>query len=216
MEVGMEIRARNAALSIAVAFILWYLTFIIRPFNFWLMMTFNTVLLSALAFRFGGLTLRTRELTVRNALIGLAAGLVLYGVFWLGHHGLILIHAVTGLLPERAENLGAIYANRGNVPPALVAVLLFFPIGFGEEVYWRGFVQNYFTSRWNNPLMAFAITVILYTGVHVPTGNPVLILASFVCGIYWSGLYAVTGSLVPVIISHMVWDPLIFVFFPIR
>ena len=85
----------------------------------------------------------------------------------------------------------------------------------GEEVYWRGFVQRYFSGKWGST-MAFLVTLILYTGVHLPTGNPVLILASFVCGAYWGALYCMSGSLVPVLISHMVWDPLIFIISPIR
>lgn len=152
---------------------------------------------------------------MRNAGIGIAAAMALYGVFWLGHEILILANAYTGMLPRRAENLNAIYASRTELPQYIIAVLLFFPIGFGEEIYWRGFVQRFFQIKWGKGV-AFLLTVILYTGVHLPTGNPVLILAAFICGIYWSGLYWYAGSIVPVLISHMLWDPFIFVIAPIK
>ena len=189
--------------------------FNIRPFNFWLMMTISTILLSAISFCFGGPSFRWEECTLKHVIAGLAAAAVLYGIFWLGHHILVLINEYTGMLPQRAENLNAIYANKENVPSSLVGLLLFFPIGFGEEVYWRGFVQRYFQGR-HGKWTAFFITVVLYTGVHVPTANPVLILAALVCGVFWGGLYVCTGSLIPVLISHMVWDPFIFIIFPIR
>ena len=34
-------------------------------------------------------------------------------------------------------------------------------------------------------------------------------------GLFWGGMYLKTGSLVPVLISHMIWDPLIFVLVPV-
>ena len=210
-----HILQRAVIASVVVAFILWFVTFNIRPFNFWLLMTINTVLLSAVSFYYGGFPCRFKEFNTRNIALGILSAAVLYGVFWVGHNILVLINEYTGLLPQRAENLNSIYANKGNVPPALVGMLLVFPIGFGEEIYWRGFVQRYFQGR-QGKWVAFIITVVLYTGVHVPTANPVLILAAFICGIFWGGLYVCSGSLVPVLISHMVWDPFIFIIFPIR
>ncbi len=203
------------ALSILLAFFLWYATFIVRPFNFWLTMTFNTVLLSVISFASGKIPWQKREWSLRNTGIGILAAIALYGIFWLGHEMLVLAGAYAGLLPRRAENLNAIYASRAELPQYLIAVLLFFPIGFGEEIYWRGFIQRFFLTRWGKGA-AFLLTVVLYTGVHLSTWNPVLILASFICGVYWSGLYWYTGSLVPVLISHMLWDPFIFVIAPIK
>lgn len=178
-------------------------------------MAFNTILLSAISFAAGRIPWRGKEWNRRNICIGVLAAIVLYGVFRLGHEILILINTYTGILPRRAENLNAIYASRAELPQYIIAALLFFPIGFGEEIYWRGFIQRSFQVRWGKGA-AFLLTVILYTGAHLSTGNPVLVLAAFICGVYWSGLYLYTGSLVPVLISHMLWDPFIFVIAPIR
>ncbi len=210
-----HILKRAVIASVVIAFILWFIAFNIRPFNFWLLMTINTVMLSAISFYFGGVPCRINEFNARNIAIGILSAALLYGVFWAGHNILIMANEYTGLLPQRAENLSSIYANKGNVPPALIGLLLVFPIGFGEEIYWRGFIQKYFQGR-RGKWAAFVITVLLYTGVHLPTANPVLILAAFICGIFWSGLYLLVGSLVPVLISHMVWDPFIFIIFPIK
>jgi hypothetical protein len=201
--------------SVLLAFFLWYATFIIRPFNFWFMMTFNTLFLSIISFASGKIPWHRGDWSLRNISIGILAAMALYGIFWLGHEILILAGAYTGMLPRRAENLNAIYASRAELPQYIIAILLFFPIGFGEEIYWRGFIQRFFQMRWGKGT-AFLLTVILYTGMHLSTGNPVLILAALICGVYWSGLYWYTGSLVPVLISHMLWDPFIFVIAPIK
>lgn len=179
------------------------------------MMTFNTILLSMISFYRGGRLFTKKEWSVRNILLGIGAAALLYGIFLTGHHILVWATNNIGILPKRAENLNSIYANREIISPAIIAALLFFPIGFGEEVFWRGFVQRFFQQKWGKPL-AFVLTVLLYTGVHIPTANPVLILAAFVCGIFWGGFYHLTQSIVPVIISHMVWDPFIFIIFPIK
>lgn len=207
-------KALVVILSVFLAFVLWYVMFILRPFNFWFMMSFSTILLSAISFLSGGVPFRLKEWGIKNIIFGICAAAFLYCIFWAGNNILIWFDSVTGLLPHRTENLNSIYANREIISPAVIAMLLFFPIGFGEEVFWRGYIQRFIEGRWGRT-SAFIITVILYTGVHVPTANPVLILASFICGIYWGGLYSLTGSIVPVIVSHMVWDPFIFIIFPV-
>ncbi len=201
--------------TILLTFILWYLMFVIQPFNFWLMMSISTLLLAAFAWILGRPLMRKNEWNRRNIGMGLLSAAILYGVFWMGHQVLLLAENILPLLSHRAENLSAIYANRGELPALWNALLLFFPIGFSEELYWRGLVQKHFTTRMSG-LAAFLLAATIYTAVHIPTGNVVLILAALVCGIFWGGLYLWSGSLVPVLISHMVWDPLIFVIFPIH
>jgi uncharacterized protein len=203
-------------LSILLAFVLWFVTFIIRPFNFWLMMSINTSLLAAVSFAFGRPLISREELSLKNILLGILAAVLLYFVFRVGNRVLIFISGVLPtLIPDRAGNIEAVYANRGALSPVVVGVLLFFPIGFGEEIFWRGFVQARFSQKWGPPA-AFALTTLLYVGVHVPTGNPVLILAAFTCGLFWGGIYMAFGKLVPALVSHMLWDPAIFVMFPIE
>lgn len=190
--------------------------FVIRPLNFWLMMSLSTSLLATIAFIFGRPLIFREELTWKNMLLGILAAGALYVVFWTGNEFLILMSRfLPTLIPDRAGNINAVYANRGILSPLLVGILLFFPIGFGEEIFWRGFVQRRCSVKWS-PLSAWIVTTILYVVVHLPTGNPVLILAAFTCGAFWGGLYAVTGRLVPVLVSHMVWDPVIFVIWPIH
>jgi len=202
--------------GIALAFVLWVVMFVYRPLNFWAMLTFSTSLLAAIAFLLGRPLRLGREFTAKNVLIGVLLAALLYAVFYLGNQFLILVSRLfPALLPDRAGNIASVYANLGGLSPALVSLLLFFPIGFGEEVFWRGFVQRRLGESWS-ARSAFGLTALLYTAIHLPTGNPVLILAALTCGLFWGGFYWATGSLVPVLVSHMLWDPFIFVIWPIR
>jgi membrane protease YdiL (CAAX protease family) len=202
--------------SILLAFVLWYLVFILKPFNFWILMACNTLLLIFISTYLGGTGIRRDEINVSNILLGIGSALLLYAIFWIGNKIIISISTLIPLLfSDRTGNLDAIYANRESLPSLAVAGLLFFPIGFGEELYWRGFIQRYYSRKWNGSV-ALLITTLFYVLVHLPTGNPVLIIAALTCGVFWGFMYMVTGKLVPVLISHMIWDPLIFVFFPVR
>jgi len=202
--------------SIGLAFVLWFVMFVLQPLNFWVMLTFSTSLLSVVAFALGRPLIPSREFTAKNILVGVLLAALLYAVFYLGNQFLLLVSRFfPSLLPDPARDIASVYANLGGLSPSLVAFLLFFPIGFGEEVFWRGFVQRRFRER-GSATAAFVLTTLLYTAIHVPTGNPVLILAALTCGLFWGGFYRATGSLVPVLVSHMLWDPFIFVIMPIR
>jgi len=202
--------------SIVLAFVLWIVMFVFRPLNFWVLLTFSTSLLAAIAFALGRPLLSSGEFTAKNLLLGILLGALLYAIFYAGNRFLMLVSLLfPALLPDPAGDIASVYANLGGLSPALVAFLLFFPIGFGEEIFWRGFVQRRLRGRWSAG-SAFVLTTLLYTGIHLPTGNPVLILAALTCGLFWGGFYWARGSLVPVLVSHMLWDPFIFVIAPIR
>ncbi|MDZ7724860.1 MAG: type II CAAX endopeptidase family protein [candidate division KSB1 bacterium] len=199
--------------GVILAFILWWIMFVHPPLNFWILMAVSTLTLTVI-----GLTAdpgMLRSWNLRMVAWGIGSALVLWGIFWIGNELLQLINAhVVEILPERSIQLQSVYANRDAIPQPLLILLLAFPVGFGEEVFWRGLVQKQLQHRLSNGL-GYAAGVALYAGVHIVTGNGLLIIAALVCGLYWGAIYWKTGSLVPVLISHMIWDPLIFVLFPL-
>lgn len=196
-------------LSIVIAFILWFVMFVVKPFNFWVMMSVSTSILIAVSYLFGRPLFKTGELNIRNVSLGVASAVVLYFIFWTGKKLLPFF------IPAHAENLSAVYGNMGGTPALIVAALLFFPIGFGEEIFWRGYIQKELSAG-AGKYLGLIITTAIYTAVHIPTLNPVLILAALTCGLFWGYLYLLTGSLVVVLISHMIWDPLVFAVFPLK
>ncbi|MCX6145762.1 MAG: CPBP family glutamic-type intramembrane protease, partial [Candidatus Kapabacteria bacterium] len=62
---------------------------------------------------------------------------------------------------------------------------------------------------------AMRITILLYMLVHIWAMNPMLLLAALVLGLHWGYMYYKFGSLIPGIISHSLWDTIIFVILPI-
>jgi len=201
--------------SLVVVTGLWYVMFVVRPFNFWLMMGLSTLFLTAIAFSVQPRLIDRNDLTLAQCALGAGSALVLYGIFWVGNHALVFFsQTIPGLVPPPGGDLAAIYANRGGLSPVWVGLLLVFPIGFGEEIYWRGLVQRYFGERLGG-MRGFVVTTAIYVIVHVPTGNMVLLIAALTCGLFWGALYWRTGSIVLVLVSHMLWDPLVFVLAPI-
>ena len=59
------------------------------------------------------------------------------------------------------------------------------------------------------------LTTAIYSLVHVFALNFMLLVAAAVCGFFWGWLYQREQSLIPVILSHSIWDVIIFVIFPL-
>jgi membrane protease YdiL (CAAX protease family) len=88
-------------------------------------------------------------------------------------------------------------------------------MGPAEEIYWHGFVQRRLTGRYGATVGVLA-TAVVYTLVHVVSLNFMLVAAAGVCGLYWGLLFQREKNLIPLIISHALWDFLIFVLFPMK
>lgn len=141
--------------------------------------------------------------------VGLVAAAVLYGMFWLGNV------VSTHILPFAASQVDSIYTLRTGQNRWLIAMLLLFIIGPAEEIFWRGFVQKRVSKKYGL-LIGFIVAAAVYTLVHVGSFNLMLIAAAGLCGVFWGLLFAVTGNLWPCIISHAVWDVVIFILLPIQ
>ena len=195
-----------ASLSLALAAILWTLVFLIRPFDFWIMLAFSTLILLLIS----ALINRSKwdvKINARMVLYGVLSAVLLYGFFYAGFQ-------VTRSNPMLSEGVSRIYELRSSVPSILVGSILVFPIGPGEEIYWRGLIQRRFAERLGANT-GFLTATAAYALVHLPTLNPPLILTAFIGGLVWGYLYRRTGSLVPAVISHVLWDLLIFVVAPL-
>jgi len=194
--------------TLFVATILWYLLFVIKPMNFWLEMSLSISALVLMSLIFNKGNLKIERLTIRHILIGIFSAIALYIIFYLGN-------IISGyLFPFKDSQVLSVYSNRSKGNLIWIGLLLFFIIGPGEEIYWRGFIQNTLSKKLGES-KGYIISVLLYAGVHIITGNIMLVIAALVCGIFWGWLYKKEKSLLPVIISHAIWDLTIFVIFPL-
>lgn len=150
------------------------------------------------------------RLSVRAVAIGLASAVVLWGVFYLGHA------ASTVLFSFAQPQVGAIYGLRNGNSHLWIALLLLFIVGPAETIFWQGFVQRNLMKRWGD-LAGFIGTVLVYSLVHLWSFNIMLLMAAAVCGAFWGGIYLLLKprNLWPLLISHAVWDVMVFILFPI-
>ena len=88
---------------------------------------------------------------------------------------------------------------KSRTQPVVVASMARVPIIVGEERVWRG----------------VALAAVVYAQVHVPLASPVLVAAGFVCGLAWGTLRAMTASLVPALVAHLLWNMVVLVWLPL-
>ncbi len=190
------------------ALILWTFMFRVNYGNFWIWMVIATSSLSIWSFSHDRSILKYNWSWGKIITWGVVSAAILYGIFVLGD-------IVTQSFINQDQQIDSIYGRKSQLPQWTIGLLLLFPIGPGEEIFWRGFVQKRFAKKWN-PWVGFLIAGLAYTAVHIPSMNLMLIGAAGVCGVFWGLLYKVTGSVLPGIVSHAVWDVSIFVLFPIQ
>jgi membrane protease YdiL (CAAX protease family) len=146
------------------------------------------------------------RLDAKMVLLGVVSAVLLYLLFYFGFQ-------VTKSNPIFSEGVGRVYEFRTS-SSYLIGLALVFPIGPGEEVYWRGLIQRRFSEKFGRSI-GLATATSAYALVHLPTLNPPLILTAFIGGLVWGYIYKSTGSLIPVTISHVLFDLLIFVIAPL-
>jgi len=197
----------------ALAAFFWFVMF--SPWtaprlNFWLVMAAATAVLSA-----AGLWLqreRLREIYAfrpSHVLIGILSALVLYAVFQAGNA------VSTQILQFAKPEIAGIYSTRAQASPLVIGLLLLFWIGPAEEIFWRGFVQERLYGRLGR-VGGYLAASLIYAAIHVFGFNFMLFMASLICGLFWGALYLKYRSVWPGLISHAVWDVLIFVVIPVQ
>lgn len=183
-------------------------------FDFWWLMSASVLVLCCAALRFDTsfftrLADDLKEHVFEKCLLGFASAAVLYLVFLCGNYLSALIY------PDAASYIENVYALRRNASLVRIILLIALVIAPGEEIFWRGFVQQALEKRIKIHA-AVVSTALLYTAVHLASLNPMLLAAALVCGLFWGSLYAWKHSLLANIVSHIVWDLLVFAIIPFR
>lgn len=204
--------------AVLAAALLWFYMF--SPWtgawpNFWVVMSCSALVLTSMALAF---TPDRRELAkVEKPLLQIAGGVALafalWGVFWIGDR-------LSSMMFDFARpEVDAVYAMKHGFPPQLIAVLLLFLIGPAEELFWRGYVQRTLARILPGKRaadLAFLLTVAVYALVHIWSFNFMLVMAALVAGAVWGLVYRICPKALPaLIVSHALWDALVFVILPI-
>ncbi len=208
---------KRLCIAIGVAALLWFYMF--SPWtggepNFWLVMCGAAIILTVL----GRVFIEDKSIKIEKPLLQIAGGVVLafalWGIFWVGDF--LSSRWFDFARPE----VNAVYSMKDGMKPELIACLLLFLIGPAEELFWRGYVQNTFCILFENrkagSLIAFVVTTLIYALVHIWSFNFMLIMAALVAGAVWGFIYYLQPKALPaLILSHALWDALVFIWMPI-
>lgn len=141
-------------------------------------------------------------------LIGALSGLLLYFIFWLGLRGFELFN-----IPHH-KDINRLY--RWFAPQLfwhyIALILVAAP---GEELFWRGFIQKKLMSYFKPPVSITAASL-LYAAAHIYSGSFLLMLAALISGLVWGTLYYWKKSMPLAIVSHIIFDLMIFIIAPFR
>jgi len=210
---GLE--SRPVALAGAAAVILFIALFRFErlgPLDFWSWLAVNIVIVVALGFFVdkgypGRLAEDLRTDVLQKVLIGAASAAALYAVFAVGRVVALRV------FPFAASGIGRVYALKAGTSLLRIGLLIGLVIGPGEELFWRGFFQERVGAT-TKPGAGFALAALIYTTIHLASGNIMLVAAAAVCAVFWGWLYLSFRSPLMNVVSHTLWDLLVFVLLP--
>jgi membrane protease YdiL (CAAX protease family) len=208
----------NKALVLSMTFsglILFTLLIVFRGigrFDFWWWFASNILVLVTLTLLFDKEHLSVIRDDLKNNIlkkifIGFLSAAVLYLVFYIGQ---VFSQKI---FPFAETGIADVYMFKKSASVLKITLLLLFVTSPGEELFWRGFLQRSYGQRYGKTAGLLIVTA-CYTLVHVGSGNPMLVLAAFLCGLYWGLLYMWKKSVVINITSHALWALAVFVVFP--
>lgn len=197
--------------TLLLAAFFWWAIFGKEVVNFWLGMSIATTALAILSLTLGGRDFRRSLLKFPGSTtfwLGLASAVALYAVFEAGYFCSRL------LFSSSPEEVGNIYTIRSKASPLMISLVLLFITSPCEEIFWRGFLQRWAVGRFGLAA-GWILSTLLYSAVHIASGNWMLVMAAMVAGAFWGLLYLLTQNLWICILSHAFWTVLIFILIPI-
>ena len=194
----------QTAFALILAIIFQLILFRLQWVNFWGGMAVAATILTGLSFTFAGVPFRRNDISLRHCLAGALSAIALYVVFAGGNELARL------LFPFAPQEIADIYALRRDAHPWVIVLILLFITSPAEELFWRGFIQRRAMQR-RGDRNGWIVASLAYAGVHILSGNAVLVLAALTAGLFWGFLYQRTRSMSACIISHALCAICVFV-----
>lgn len=202
---------KKIILAIAITTVLWFTMF--SPWtsphlNFWVAMSCAAIVLWILSLSWGKGLKRVFTINAQDILLGVSSAALLWGIFYVGEW-------LSSMIFDFARpQVDAIYGMKEGNNYLYLSLALLLIIGPAEEIFWRGYIQQFFEEKYNR-WWGWAITSLIYALVHIWSFNFMLIMAALVCGLFWGLIYCFRKNLFTVILSHALWDVAVFLWFPI-
>ncbi|WP_053361997.1 type II CAAX endopeptidase family protein [Bacillus sp. FJAT-27251] len=173
---------------------------------FWYLFTASMLILISFSILHEGLENNASALKYLS--YGILSGIAVYGLFWLGS---TMIDILKLPLSGQVSQLYRQFEPKS----AWHFIVLIIIIAPGEEIFWRGFVLRRLLKHLN-ARTSVILSSFLYASVHIYSGQFALLLAALAAGLAWGALYAWKRSIPLVVVSHIVFDLLLFVILPLR
>lgn len=203
---------KKPVVGICLAVVLWTIMF--SPWtsphvNFWIMMTCSGLALTVYSTWAAPRWWKNVRFGLTDILLGIALAAFMWGVFWLGEYFSTMIFGFA------RPQVDMIYGMKEGENPWILTALMLLIIGPAEEIFWRGYIQNTLSKRWN-PNVGFIVTTLVYSLVHLPKMNFMLIMSAAVAGFIWGLAYRFFPERFgAILLSHALWDCAVFIWFPI-
>ncbi|HEY4622318.1 type II CAAX endopeptidase family protein [Solibacillus sp. FSL R7-0668] len=200
----MDRQTITLLLSLIFLYSMMFFTFYEKAI-FWYLYAFT--LLVGIAIALVSSKFEDRIPTWQYLIYGIGYGTITYGFVKLGYILLPYIDAnVTSEIPKFLNNYGPQHIFH--------YIMLIFIIAVGEEMFWRGYVQQQL-KRYTSPAWAVFITAILFSLSLAISGFIPGALAAIVAGLLWGALYEWKKSLPLIIVAHIVFVLLLFLVLPL-
>jgi membrane protease YdiL (CAAX protease family) len=147
--------------------------------------------------------------STREAALGVGSALAMAVLTWSIYP--VAARFVPGLDAQVRELYGEIteWPGRLNALPLLAVIVVV------EECVFRGVLMDELL-RGRPRAAGVAWAAAIYTLPQLASGSWVLVSLAAVCGTIWSAQRARTASLAIPFITHLIWDALVFVLWPVR
>ena len=172
---------------------------------FWYIYTASMACLLTLAFR---LERPHNDFKLKGTfVIGFLSGILMYMITWTASKVLPAVH------PPLQNQLDDLYILLSPTETWQYSVLILLIIP-GEEIFWRGLIEKRLLI-YLKVVPAVLLSTLLYAFPLIFSGNLLLVLAGVGGGLLWGTIYAWKQSLSMVIISHLLFDFMLLVAFPL-
>jgi uncharacterized protein len=188
---GGDLSALTSPTGLTVQLLLTPLSFIIL-----------LVLFVALPGALSGVRLWLGATSLRQLLIGLVAGALIWSAAQVLAAILTAILEMVGLRPEGQQEVTSI-AQQLPVPIAVLTIAVLAPIA--EELFFRGFVFNAWEREYGTR-KALIGAALLFGIAHVPGGTPLAVVIVLLLGFVLTAVYAWTRNLATTIGIHAAFN----------
>jgi len=144
----------------------------------------------------------------REVCLGIACGALMAGVTQLAYP------IAKAVLPGLNDWVEPLYGNLRQPPGPYWALPILALVVVAEECVWRGLLIDMLQRCYADSQVVLLSTA-LYAVPHLCSGSWLLVGVVLVCGVIWSRLRVMTGSLVVPLLTHLIWDLGVFVLFPL-